>query len=114
MDAGSTKIKLLPDVEKRPPDSLWWDERAKLFAELPDHLAVHKDCADNMDDMSLYTHFSGVYCYHFRRCPFSRRIVRIRARFYHKAGAGTCFAPLNTTPSLLPLVNLIIPFERGV
>jgi len=41
VDAGSTKIKLLPDVEKTQPDSLWWDERAKLFAELLDHLSAY-------------------------------------------------------------------------
>jgi integrase len=34
------KIRLLPDVEKRQPYPLSWDEQARLFKALPDHLAA--------------------------------------------------------------------------
>ena len=37
---AAPKIKLLPDVEKRQPYPLSWDEQAKLFKELPGHLAA--------------------------------------------------------------------------
>jgi len=33
------KIKLLPDTNKRQPYPLNWDEQARLFRELPNHLA---------------------------------------------------------------------------
>jgi integrase len=38
--AGAPKIKLLPDREKRQPYPLSWDEQARLFQQLPDHLAA--------------------------------------------------------------------------
>jgi integrase len=34
------KIRLLPDAEKRRPYPLSWDEQARLFKALPDHLAA--------------------------------------------------------------------------
>lgn len=34
------KIRMLPDVEKRQPYPLNWDEQARLFKALPDHLAA--------------------------------------------------------------------------
>jgi integrase len=34
------KIRMLPDVEKRQPYPLSWDEQARLFKALPDHLAA--------------------------------------------------------------------------
>ncbi len=34
------KIKLLPDTNKRQPYPLSWDEQARLFTELPSHLAA--------------------------------------------------------------------------
>ena len=37
---AAPKIKLLPDREKRRPYPLSWDEQAKLFSELPGHLAA--------------------------------------------------------------------------
>lgn len=37
---AAPKIKLLPDKEKRQPYPLSWDEQAKLFKELPGHLAA--------------------------------------------------------------------------
>jgi len=38
--AAAPKIKLLPDNNKRLPYPLSWDEQARLFAELPGHLAA--------------------------------------------------------------------------
>jgi integrase len=46
------KIKLLPDLHKRPPYPLSWEEQARLFGELPDYLAqmalfaVNTGCRD--------------------------------------------------------------------
>ncbi len=46
------KIKLLPDINKRQPYPLNWDEQTALFRELPDHLAqmalftVNTGCRD--------------------------------------------------------------------
>lgn len=46
------KIRLLPDVNKRPPYPLSWDEQERLFKELPRHLAnmalfaVNTGCRD--------------------------------------------------------------------
>jgi integrase len=46
------KIKLLPDTDKRQPYPLSWDEQARLFRELPAHLAemalfaVNTGCRD--------------------------------------------------------------------
>jgi integrase len=37
---SAPKIKLLPDTEKRQPYPLNWDEQARLFKELPSHLAA--------------------------------------------------------------------------
>ena len=47
------KIKLLPNHDKRMPYPLDWDEQARLFRELPDHLAdmalfaVNTGCRDS-------------------------------------------------------------------
>ena len=47
------KIKLLPDTQKRQPYPLNWDEQARLFKELPAHLAamalfaVNTGCRDS-------------------------------------------------------------------
>ena len=47
------KIKLLPDVNKRQPYPITWQEQARLFRELPDHLAqmalfaVNTGCRDS-------------------------------------------------------------------
>jgi integrase len=38
--AAAPKIKLLPDNDRRLPYPLSWDEQARLFAELPGHLAA--------------------------------------------------------------------------
>lgn len=38
--AAAPKIKLLPDKNRRSPYPLSWDEQARLFAELPGHLAA--------------------------------------------------------------------------
>ncbi|MFO7541988.1 MAG: site-specific integrase [Thiobacillus sp.] len=49
---AAPKIKLLPDTEKRQPYPLSWEEQAKLFRELPAHLAemalfaVNTGCRD--------------------------------------------------------------------
>ena len=46
------KIKLLPDLHKRQPYPLSWEEQARLFGELPDylaqmaHFAVNTGCRD--------------------------------------------------------------------
>ncbi|HBY62998.1 MAG TPA: integrase [Solibacterales bacterium] len=51
--ASAPKIKLLPDTEKRQPYPLSWDEQARLFRELPAHLAamalfaVNTGCRDS-------------------------------------------------------------------
>ena len=37
--ATAPKIRLLPDMEKRQPYPLSWEEQAKLFKQLPSHLA---------------------------------------------------------------------------
>jgi len=37
---AAPKIKLLPDTQKRQPYPLNWDEQARLFKELPAHLAA--------------------------------------------------------------------------
>ena len=48
----SSKLKVLPDKNKRQPYPLTWHEQRKLFAELPDHLeevalfAVNTGCRD--------------------------------------------------------------------
>lgn len=50
--ASPPKLKLLPDVAKRPPYPLNWDEQTLLFRELPDYLAemalfaVNTGCRD--------------------------------------------------------------------
>jgi integrase len=50
--ANAPVIKLLPDREKRKPYPLSWDEQARLFEQLPDHLvemalfAVNTGCRD--------------------------------------------------------------------
>lgn len=38
--AAAPKIKLLPDLDRRRPYPLSWDEQSRLFAELPGHLAA--------------------------------------------------------------------------
>ena len=38
--SNAPKIKLLPDTEKRQPYPLNWEEQARLFKELPPHLAA--------------------------------------------------------------------------
>ena len=49
---AAPKIKLLPDTEKRQPYPLSWEEQARLFRELPAHLAemalfaVNTGCRD--------------------------------------------------------------------
>jgi integrase len=49
---AAPKIKLLPDINKRKPYPLSWDEQTMLFRELPDHLAkmalftVNTGCRD--------------------------------------------------------------------
>ena len=49
---ASPKIRLLPDVEKRPPYPLNWSEQRQFFNELPDYLeqmalfAVNTGCRD--------------------------------------------------------------------
>jgi integrase len=51
--AVAPKIRLLPDTEKRLPYPLNWDEQARLFRELPEHLAgmalfaVNTGCRDS-------------------------------------------------------------------
>ncbi len=51
--ATAPKIKLLPDTDKRQPYPLNWEEQARLFRELPDHLAqmalfaVNTGCRDS-------------------------------------------------------------------
>ena len=51
--AAAPKIKLLPDTDKRLPYPLDWDEQARLFQRLPDHLAqmalfaVNTGCRDS-------------------------------------------------------------------
>jgi integrase len=35
----ASKIRLLPDTARRQPYPLSWEEQAKLFRELPPHLA---------------------------------------------------------------------------
>lgn len=46
------KIRLLPDLDKRPPHPLTWEEQDRLFRELPKHLAnmalftVNTGCRD--------------------------------------------------------------------
>ena len=37
---AAPKIRLLPDMEKRQPYPLTWDEQGRLFKELPGHLAA--------------------------------------------------------------------------
>ena len=37
--ATTPKIRLLPDTEKRQPYPLSWEEQARLFKQLPSHLA---------------------------------------------------------------------------
>jgi integrase len=50
--ATPTKIRLLPDLHKRQPYPMSWDEQARLFRELPTHLeemalfAVNTGCRD--------------------------------------------------------------------
>jgi integrase len=50
---AAPKIKLLPNHDKRMPHPLSWDEQARLFRELPDHLeemavfAVNTGCRDS-------------------------------------------------------------------
>ena len=50
---AAPKIRLLPDTGKRQPHPLTWDEQAKLFKELPSHLAemalfaVNAGCRDS-------------------------------------------------------------------
>ena len=50
--AVAPRIRLLPDTAKRQPYPLSWEEQAKLFQELPDHLAkmalfaVNTGCRD--------------------------------------------------------------------
>ena len=50
--ANAAKIKLLPEYDLRKPYPLSWDEQAKLFCELPEHLrkmalfAVNTGCRD--------------------------------------------------------------------
>ncbi len=50
---AAPKIKLLPDLNKRLPYPLNWDEQTALFRELPDHLAqmalfkVNTGCRDS-------------------------------------------------------------------
>lgn len=50
---SAPKIKLLPDIDKRKPYPLSWEEQSKLFKELPSHLsrmvlfAVNTGCRDN-------------------------------------------------------------------
>jgi integrase len=50
---AAPKIRLLPDTEKRQPHPLTWDEQARLFKELPSHLAemalfaVNTGCRDS-------------------------------------------------------------------
>jgi integrase len=49
---ASPKIKLLPDLQKRPPYPLSWEEQQRLFRDLPDYLgqmarfAVNSGCRD--------------------------------------------------------------------
>ena len=51
--ATAPKIKLLPDTDKRQPYPLNWEEQARLFRELPSHLAamalfaVNTGCRDS-------------------------------------------------------------------
>jgi integrase len=50
--SAAPKIKLLPDLHKRPPYPLSWEEQERLFGELPDYLAqmalfaVNTGCRD--------------------------------------------------------------------
>jgi integrase len=50
--AAAPKVKLLPDINKRPPYPLSWDEQDRLLKELPGHLAqmalfaVNTGCRD--------------------------------------------------------------------
>jgi integrase len=50
--SAAPKIKLLPDLHKRPPHPLSWKEQERLFGELPDYLAqmalfaVNTGCRD--------------------------------------------------------------------
>jgi len=50
---AAPKIKLLPDTNKRRPYPISWDEQARLFQELPEHLAqmalfaVNTGCRDS-------------------------------------------------------------------
>jgi integrase len=50
--SSAPKIKLLPDLHKRPPYPLNWEEQERLFGELPDYLAqmalfaVNTGCRD--------------------------------------------------------------------
>jgi integrase len=49
---SASKIKLLPEIDKRKPYPLSWDEQVKLFQELPEHLeaialfAVNTGCRE--------------------------------------------------------------------
>lgn len=49
---GAPKIRLLPDTNRRPPYPLSWEEQARLFQDLPPHLAemalfaVNTGCRD--------------------------------------------------------------------
>jgi integrase len=49
---AAPKLKLIPDIEKRPPCPLTWSEQSALFRELPDYLAemalfaVNTGCRD--------------------------------------------------------------------
>lgn len=49
---AAPKIKLMPDVDKRAPHPLSWEEQSRLFQELPDYLAqmalftVNTGCRD--------------------------------------------------------------------
>ena len=49
---SAPKIRLLPDTDKRQPYPLSWEEQARLFRELPPHLAemalfaVNTGCRD--------------------------------------------------------------------
>jgi integrase len=51
--AVAPKIRLLPDTDKRLPYPMSWDEQARLFRELPEHLvsmalfAVNTGCRDS-------------------------------------------------------------------
>lgn len=92
--AAAPKIRLLPDTEKRQPYPLSWDEQARLFGELTQHLA----------GMALFAVNSG--CRDGIACRVTDPDRRHRDLPRLPVGAGSDTQALYATPELQDLRDL--------